>query len=50
MNKIRNKYYLLLVIVVGYVFPFTNIETGWKYTQGTEQCFYMFEYINIDNI
>ena len=50
MNKIRSKYYLLLVLVAGYVFPFTNIETGWEYTQATEQCFYMFEYINIDNI
>jgi len=49
MDKIRNKYYLLL-LVVGYLFPFTNTETGWEYTQSPLQCFYIFEYINIDGV
>ena len=49
MIKITKKYYLLLLLL-GYAFAYTNNETGWEYTQGTQQCFYMFEDINIDDI
>ena len=48
MNKKINKYYLLLLI--GFVFPYVNNETGWEYVQGTQQCFYMFERIHIDGV
>ena len=48
MNKIRSKYYLLLVLVVGYAFSYTNNETGWEYEQTTQQAFYIFESISID--
>ena len=47
MIKIIQKYCLLL-LSLGYAFAYTNNETGWEYTQGTQQCFYMFENINID--
>ena len=47
MIKIIQKYCLLL-LSLGYAFGYTNNETGWEYTQGTQQCFYMFENINID--
>ena len=47
MIKIAQKYYLLFLL--GYVFAYVNNETGWEYTQGTQQCFYMFENINIDD-
>ena len=50
MKKIREKYYLLLVLVFGYVFSYTNVETGWQYVQTTGQTFYMFENINIDDV
>ena len=47
MTKMTKKYYLLFLL--GYLFAYTNNETGWEYTEGTQQSFYMFENINIDD-
>ena len=48
MIKMTNKYYLLLF--VSYLFAFINHETGWEYTQGTQQSFYMFEHVLVDSV
>ena len=40
----------LLLLLATHVFGFTNIETGWEYTQTPGQCFYMAEYVYIDNV
>ena len=48
MNKIRYKYQsLFLLFMVGNLFSITNNETGWDYTQTTQQTFHILEF-NID--
>ncbi len=49
MNHIIKKYYLLAILLIGFLFSYTNNETGWEYFQGTRQTFYMFENILIDS-
>ena len=49
MIYIIKKYYLLAIFSIGFLFSYTNNETGWEYFQGTRQTFYMFENILIDS-
>ena len=49
MNHIMKKYYLLSVLLLGSLFSLTNNETGWTFTQSTQQQFYFFQNILIDS-